>query len=88
MTSKIEPQPAGPSMVVPSGLLKELKPDQLVRSRDNPRHLFDREPLDELKKNIREHGVLVPVTVFQPKGQQKYHILDGERRHRCCEANG
>src|SRR5262245_30536494 len=73
------------SAVVPSGTLKMLKPDDIVRSRNNPRHLFDRGPLDELKQSIEEHGVLVPITVFQPKGQKKYSILDGERRHRCCE---
>ena len=85
MASKTNAQLPGEPTVVPSGLLKELAPDQLVRSRDNPRHLFDRGPLDELKKNIQEHGVLVPITVYQPKGQRKYFILDGERRHRCCE---
>jgi hypothetical protein len=37
----------------------------------------------ELKKNIAEHGVLVPITVFQPKGQKLFSILDGERRYRC-----
>src|SRR5438552_4080747 len=71
--------------VVPTGLLKLLKPEEIVRSRDNPRHLFDPEPLEALKKNIREHGVLVPITVYQTRGQAKFHILDGERRHKCCE---
>ena len=45
--------------------------------------MFDPEQLDELKKNIGEHGVLVPITVFRPKGQTKFSILDGERRFRC-----
>ena len=27
--------------------------------------------------------MLVPITVYQPKGQEKYSILDGERRYRC-----
>src|SRR5439155_6405009 len=40
---------------------------------------------DELKANIRAHGVLVPITVYHLKGQDRYSILDGERRHRCCE---
>jgi hypothetical protein len=33
----------------------------------------------------------VPITVYQPKGDTKFHILDGERRYRCClqlEAEG
>ncbi len=37
----------------------------------------------ELKNNIGEHGVLVPITVYQAKGQAKFSILDGERRYRC-----
>ena len=48
-----------------------------------PRQLFDLDPLLELKKNIGEHGVLVPITVYQAKGQTKFSILDGERRYRC-----
>lgn len=55
-----------------------------MRSEDNPRRLFDPEPLKDLKDNIRIHGVLVPITVYQLKGQEKYRILDGERRHKCC----
>jgi ParB/RepB/Spo0J family partition protein len=71
--------------VIPSGLLIKLRPDEIVPSKNNPRHLFDREPLEDLKSNIRQHGVLVPITVFKPKGQRKYSILDGQRRHICCE---
>lgn len=70
--------------VVPSGTLLKLSTKEIVPSRSNPRRLFDRPELDSLKANIRQHGVLVPITVFRPKGQKTYSILDGERRHRCC----
>ncbi len=69
--------------VVPSGQLRRLGADEIKPSTNNPRLLFDPQQLLELKKNIGEHGVLVPITVFQPKGQIKYSILDGERRYRC-----
>ena len=72
------------SVAVPGGLLVRRKPEEFIPSRNNPRHLFDPEQLEDLKKNIGEHGVLVPITVYQPKGQKKFTILDGERRHRCC----
>lgn len=72
------------SGLIPTGLLKRLRPEEVFPSKNNPRLLFDPEPLKVLKENIRQHGVLVPITVFQLKGQSKYHILDGERRHRCC----
>jgi ParB family chromosome partitioning protein len=69
--------------LVPAGTLRELSPDEIKPSTNNPRFLFDEAPMQELKKNIAEHGVLVPITVFQARGQTKYSILDGERRYRC-----
>lgn len=65
--------------VVPSGQLVKLSADEIVPSQNNPRHLFDREPLDTLKKSIRQHGVLVPITVYKPKRQRKFSILDSSR---------
>ncbi len=56
---------------------------RLSRAVTIPRHLFDPNELDELKKNIAEHGVLVPIIVYQARGQSKFSILDGERRYRC-----
>lgn len=73
-----------PDAVVPVGVLKQLYVKDIKPSFNNPRQLFDPEPLRELKESIREHGVLVPITVFQIPGQEKYAILDGERRYRCC----
>jgi ParB family transcriptional regulator, chromosome partitioning protein len=70
--------------LIPSGTPVTLTIEEIIPSRNNPRHLFDRPQLDALKKNIREHGVLVPLTIYRPKGQKKYSILDGERRYRCC----
>ena len=75
-------QPAKPQ-IVPAGELRHLKPEEIKPSSNNPRQLFDPDPLLELKKNIGEHGVLVPITVYQAKGQAKFSILDGERRYRC-----
>lgn len=69
--------------VIPAGTLRHLSPEEIKPSTNNPRLLFDPDQLQELKKNIGEHGVLVPITVYQAKGQAKFSILDGERRHRC-----
>jgi hypothetical protein len=69
--------------VIPTGVLKRLSPDDIKPSQHNPRHLFDRPELEALKRSIRDKGVLVPITVYQPKGQAKFSILDGERRYRC-----
>jgi ParB family transcriptional regulator, chromosome partitioning protein len=65
------------------GVLMRLNPEEIKPSQNNPRLLFDPNELEELKKSIHEKGVLVPITVYKPKGQTKYSILDGERRYRC-----
>jgi ParB family chromosome partitioning protein len=71
------------AQVVPTGELRHLTTAEVVRSNNNPRHLFDPDELLELKKNIAENGVLVPITVFRATGSNKFSILDGERRYRC-----
>jgi ParB family transcriptional regulator, chromosome partitioning protein len=71
--------------VVPRGSLRQLTLKDIKPSSNNPRMLFDPQPLAELRENIRVHGVLVPITVYQIRGQDRYAILDGERRYRCCE---
>ena len=75
-------QPDVPQLI-PRGSLRHLNTDEIKPSANNPRLLFDPEQLQELKNNISQHGVLVPVTVYQVKGQSKLSILDGERRYRC-----
>src|SRR5713226_4172434 len=73
-----------PEEVIPRpGVLMRLDPEDIKPSLNNPRHLFDPNELEDLKKSIHEKGVLVPITVYKPKGQTKYSILDGERRYRC-----
>jgi len=79
----LKPNTHQPLNVVPAGTLRKLSPDEIKPSANNPRFLFDDAPLHELKKNIAAHGVLVPLTVYQAKGQTKFSILDGERRYRC-----
>lgn len=80
---ELKPSKHDPLHVVPAGTLRKLRPSDIKPSANNPRALFDESPLLELKKNIAAHGVLVPLTVYQAKGQTKFSILDGERRFRC-----
>ena len=69
---------------LPEGKLVHLTVNDLRRSAHNPRKLFDPKPLAALRSSIREHGVLVPLTVYRLPGQALYSIIDGERRYRCC----
>jgi ParB family chromosome partitioning protein len=75
-------QPPVPQ-IVPAGQLKMLSSEDIKPSSHNPRHLFDHDELIELKNNIAERGVLVPITAYQAPAQTKFSILDGERRYRC-----
>ena len=68
----------------PQGELVQLAVSEIRPSVHNPRQLFDPENLATLKKSIREHGVLVPITVYRMPAQDRYAIVDGERRYRCC----
>ena len=75
--STLKPSQPEVLQVVPAGQLRHLSDEEIKPSSNNPRLLFDPPQLLELKKNIAEHGVLVPITVYQAKGQSKLSILDG-----------
>lgn len=63
-----------------------IPPDYVYPNPENPRLIFYDETLDVLKSSIKKNGILVPLTVFQPKPNvEKYVILDGERRWRCAQ---
>lgn len=56
----------------------------------NPRRLFDDEPMGVLRESIAKLGILVPLTVYQPRraedaGKDTLVLLDGERRWRCAQ---
>ena len=71
--------------MIPTGRLVHLGVADFRASPENPRVLFDAKPLADLKASIQEHGVLVPLTVYRLPGQERYGIVDGERRYRCCK---
>ena len=56
-------------------------------NKNQPRHSFDEEKLQELAFSIQEHGVVQPVIV-RPVGAGKYELVAGERRWRACQKIG
>lgn len=56
----------------------------------NPRKTFDQDALLELSENIKENGLIQPITVRKtPKGcETKYEIVCGERRYRASQMAG
>lgn len=59
-------------------------------SKLNPRKSFDQESLNELAENIKENGLIQPITVRKlPNGNEhKFEIVCGERRYRATTIAG
>lgn len=64
-----------------------LSVDSIVPSPWQPRRSFDGLALDLLADNIRQYGLLQPVTV-RPVGGGRYELIAGERRLRACALIG
>jgi ParB family chromosome partitioning protein len=61
--------------------------EDLQRTSDQPRHIFDEQQLEELAQSIREQGVIQPILVrTAPTGG--YIIVAGERRWRAAQRAG
>lgn len=58
--------------------------DSLQANPHNPRMLFDKEPMRSLRESISKVGILVPITVYKGTKDQKFTILDGQRRWICA----
>lgn len=65
----------------------ELKVQDIRVNKNQPRHTFDEEKLQELALSIKEHGVVQPIIV-RPAEQGKYELVAGERRWRACRIIG
>lgn len=62
----------------------DIKLDQIVPNRYQPRKVFDQEDLQELAHTIDEHGLLQPI-VLREYEPAKYEIIAGERRYRAMK---
>ena len=61
-----------------------LSPKDILKNPHNPRLLFDEDKLVDLQESIRKNGVLVPLLVYRRGKDDKFVILDGERRWKCA----
>lgn len=64
--------------------LLNISPDKIRENPENPRLVFRQEEMESLLVSIDEHGIQVPVTVFEAENGF-YHLIDGERRWRCAK---
>lgn len=66
--------------------ITDINIEMVYANKDQPRHKFSEESLQELAASISEHGILQPVLV-RPVGTQ-FEIVAGERRWRAAKIAG
>lgn len=83
-TSSKKKTPAAPRAIG----VKKIATSSLIPNPHNPRMLFDKEPLADLRGSIKQSGILVPLTVYRQSPDGQYVILDGQRRWICAQELG
>lgn len=92
-TTSLSAAPSAGLREVPGATLVQLRLDDIVPNRSQPRTEFDEEALEELTHSIREFGVFQPVVVraIEPTpaaGEPHYELIMGERRFRASHRAG
>ena len=64
----------------------QIKLDDIIPNRFQPREIFDEEALEKLADSIRQHGVIEPIIV-RPVSN-KFEIVAGERRYKASVLAG
>lgn len=64
-----------------------IKLDQIIPNRYQPRKVFNQDEIRELAHTIEEHGLLQPI-VLREYEPAKYEIIAGERRYRAMKMLG
>ena len=61
----------------------------IVPNKNQPRKLFEKEALDELKNSIKERGIIQPLIVRKSDDQDdKFELIAGERRLQAAQSAG
>lgn len=76
--SQASERPSRPYVLLP---INVIEPDPL-----QPRQSFSPDSIEELAANIRQNGLINPLTVRVKEG--RYSLVCGERRHRACKVAG
>ena len=61
---------------------------RIVPNRNQPRHIFQEETLNELAESIREFGIIQPIIVRSLDRGGMYEIISGERRYKAAKMLG
>lgn len=66
----------------------QIKVEDIVPNRYQPRTIFDDSKIEELAKTIRTHGIIQPIVVRKIEDGQGYELIAGERRWRAVQSLG
>ena len=66
--------------------LRHIQTERIHANPGNPRILFTEEEMEQLAESISNEGILVPIVVFEEN--ERYVLVDGERRWRCAKQLG
>ncbi len=75
-----------PAMASSGDVVESLRITQVEPNRNQPRHKFDDDKIEELAESVREHGIIQPIIVV--KNDDRYKIVAGERRWRAAKKAG
>lgn len=82
----VAPEPAAP--VVPAHMrIWQIPIEKLYPNPNQPRQIFEKEPLQELSNSIREKGIIQPLLVRKSE-DDTFEIIAGERRWRAAQLAG
>ena len=61
----------------------------IIPNKNQPRKLFEKEALEELKNSIKERGIIQPLIVRKSDDQDdKFELVAGERRWQAAQSAG
>ena len=75
-----------PTVTDENDIIKTLRITQVQPNKNQPRHNFDKQKIDELAESIQNHGMIQPIIVV--KSDDMYKIVAGERRWRAAKKAG
>ncbi|GAI82654.1 unnamed protein product [marine sediment metagenome] len=65
--------------------VKQTQLKLIVPDPEQPRKIFKSSEMEELKNSIKEQGILTPLIIESNYKNDKYLLLDGERRYKCAK---
>lgn len=77
-----------PEFHIEPGVVTYVPIDLIEPDPGQPRRFFTESSIEKLAADIREHGLLQPVSILAPVDGGRYRLKLGERRYRACKAAG